>query len=150
MSIEEGYCPACGERRIMTCIKKDGSSYRFCKGGCGWTDKKIIFHLSKRFPEVHTEGTIYEDIRDGRKTSEWRDMSHYWVKRLFSGAHWDAESSDKQDLTQFLKVHRAWFVEGYPKGNLPRLEADIINVFYHPLSFQLEIQVANVKEIKQA
>ena len=116
----------------------------------------IIFHLAKQLPPIersvfYKRGTIYEEIKAGRKTSEWRDMTHYWVKRLFSRAKFEINANYDQDLTPFLKVHKAWFVQGYPKGNLPRLEADIIGAIFHT-SFhrqQLEIKFTNVNEVKE-
>lgn len=38
-SVDEGYCPKCGERKVMRTIKPDGTTYRFCKW-CDWTEKK--------------------------------------------------------------------------------------------------------------
>lgn len=108
---------------------------------------RIIFHLAKQLPDLELTGTIYEDFRAGRKTSEWRDASPYWLKRLCDLSQQELWGMDTCNLTDKLKVHRAWFVEGYPKGNLPRLEADVVAVIYHSLSKQLEIQIANVKEV---
>ena len=120
-----------------------------------------IFHLAKYFPPrtmkpcdmAHSE-TLYEQIRTGKKTSEWRDFCRYWIDRLC-----DWKALDKKvaimvndtlplDLTNFLKVHRAWFVQGYPKSNLQRLEADITGLVYHPSSSQLELTFTNAKEVK--
>jgi hypothetical protein len=39
------------------------------------------------------------------------------------------------DLTDKIKVHKAWFFEGYPKGklmSLPHLKTEIIGLWYHP------------------
>lgn len=96
----------------------------------------VIFHLSKHFPPLtpirpylHCAETLYEQIKRGKKTIV-------------------VNGTEPQDLTPFLKVHRAWFVEGYPKGSLPRLEADITGLLYHPSSSQLEIKFTNVKEVE--
>jgi hypothetical protein len=132
----------------------------------------VIFHLSKHFPPLtpirpylHCAETLYEQIKNGKKTSEWRDFSKYWTYRLCHAKrsnHLPAalvfnivvNGTEPQDLTPWLKVKRAWFVQGYPKGNLPRLEADITGVVYHPEvkefpahSQQLEIKFTNVKEV---
>lgn len=128
----------------------------------------VIFHLAKYFPprtmkpyHMADPRTLYEKIKDGSKTSEWRDLSKYWVKRLcVEGKSLDGKTlvrtadffigGDKpQDLKEFLKVHRAWFVESYPKDSLPRLEAEITGLVYHPSDSQLEIKFTNVKEVKK-
>lgn len=120
----------------------------------------VIFHLAKYFPPrtmkpcdmAHPE-TLYEQIRSGKKTSEWRDFSIYWLQRLFDWKALDKKvaisvnDSLPLTLTNFLKVHRTWFVEGYPKGSLPRLEADITGLLYHPSSSQLEIKFTHAKEL---
>lgn len=36
--IKDGFCPKCGEKKVMVTVKKDKSSYHFCKE-CGWNDK---------------------------------------------------------------------------------------------------------------
>jgi hypothetical protein len=88
---------------------------------------------------------LYEEIKAGRKTSEFRDATRHWFKRLCV-PHWIG-TEQHQDHTKFLKVHRAWFVVGYPKKNLPRLEADITGLFLDAM--QLEIKFTNVTEISQ-
>jgi len=89
----------------------------------------------------------YEEIKAGRKTSEFRDMIYYWVKRLCENADWKVDVGP-QDLTKLLRVHKAWFVSGYPKGSppFPRLEADITGLFCDSLVMQLEIKFTNVVE----
>lgn len=94
----------------------------------------VIFHLAKYAPltpvrpYLHCAETLYEQIRKGDKTSEWRDFSKYWIQRLcwkqrakngkFGSINLFINGDQPQDLTFFLKVHKAWFVEGYPKGRL--------------------------------
>lgn len=128
----------------------------------------VIFHLSKHFPPLtpvrpylHCAETLYEQIRKGKKTSEWRDFSKYWLYRLCKPRnpnvlilYIDVNGTLPQKLDPWLKVHRAWFVEGYPKGSLPRLEADITGLVFHSEakefpahSQQLEIKFTNVKEV---
>ena len=116
---------------------------------------KIIFNL-KRFwllpADYHTGETskivnLYEEIKAGRKTSEWRNFSPYWQRRLLFCSGLKALSKKPIDCTKDLKSSKAWFVVGYPKGNLPRLEADIVGLIYHPQSEQFEIKFANVREI---
>lgn len=116
--------------------------------------EKVVFHL-KRYapltpvrPYLHCAEILYEQIRSGEKTSEWRNPSKYWLKRLVTKVDLQVNATSPQNLTSFLKVHKAWFMEGYPKRNLPRLEADITALIYHPFSQQLEIKIANIKETK--
>ncbi|GAI15073.1 unnamed protein product [marine sediment metagenome] len=74
---------------------------------------------------------IYAAIKTGLKTSEWRDLSPYWKKRL----------------EKTPPPTRANFTVGFPKENLPRLEADIKAIIRHEDTGQYEIQVVNVVEI---
>lgn len=87
---------------------------------------RVIFRLKRR---GYGWDDIYEAIKIGEKTSEWRDASDHW----------------KKQLTPTPK--HAWFTVGYPKNNLPRLEADITEIVYHSDTNQYEIKVVNVTEI---
>lgn len=123
----------------------------------------VVFHLAKHFPprsELQSyfakedPRTLYQQFKDGSKTSEWRDFSKYWLYKLCKPLNpnvlilfINVNGTEPQDLTPWLKVHRAWLLQGYPKANLPRLEGDISGVWYHPSSSQLETKVANVQEI---
>jgi len=121
---------------------------------------RVIFRL-KRFWEINGKIVdLYEKIKSGEKTSEWRNASRYWFNLLIdynkmskSGMiynpdfnNWDTKLRSI-NLTKYLKVNRAWFTVGFPKNNLPRLEADITGLVYHPSTAQLEIQFTNVIEI---
>jgi hypothetical protein len=104
---------------------------------------------------------LYEDIKAGRKTSEWRDFSDYWCRILTGIPQTKLElatacpvnkneetiSGITSGLTELLKVKRAWFVVGYPKNNLPRLEAGIVDLLLSRDSDQFEIRIANVVEV---
>jgi hypothetical protein len=115
----------------------------------------VIFHLKR----IWEGKDLWEEIKKGRKRSEWRDLSPYWIKRLchevslpdgkkVSISLW-INGTVPMDLTKYLKVHRAWFVEGYPKNSLPRLEADITGLVYHSSGSQLEIKFTNVQEVTE-
>lgn len=124
---------------------------------------KVIFNLKKYWvnPANYLTGEtskivdLYEEIKAGRKTSEWRGATKFWLKRLLT-KRLTPEGIDKvldtyhkhgtQDLTCLLRVHTAWFLIGYPKGSLPRLEADITALLFHRETDQLEIKFANVRE----
>jgi len=123
--------------------------------------EKIIFNL-KRFWEIDDKTVdLYEAIKSGDKTSEWRDLANEEgdinpvIKRLLEKSVLGGLVFYKGrlfDLTNQLKTNRAWFVVGYPKGSLPRLEADITKVFYHGEhgdTGQVEIQFENVVEITE-
>jgi len=104
---------------------------------------RIIFNL-KQFWQIGDKTVeLYEEIKSGRKTIEYRDCTHFWTKRLCGKI---ISVYGPQDLTEYLKVHRAWFVVGYPKDSLPRLEADIIGLRCNN-AMQLEISFINVKEV---
>lgn len=104
----------------------------------------VIFHLKR----IWEGKDLWEEIKQGRKTSEWREATSYWFKRLLiKGAEPMASPYEIDYHRRFWKVHKAWFVGGYPKANLPRLEAEITGLVYHPDSSQLEIKFTNVKEV---
>ncbi len=106
-------------------------------------EKKVLINLMQWWPPHlprEEQYDLYEAIKDGTKTSEYRDAIDHWTKRLFK----------KGDLSE-PKVNRIWLVVGYPKGSLPRLEADIkrILVSYNDWGDpdQYEIQFENVVEV---
>lgn len=96
---------------------------------------RVIFRLMRWWPPDaprEDQVDLYEEIKAGRKTREWRESSFYWKSRLFA---------------ELLKPKRAWFIVGFPKGNVPRLEADITNIVVH--ENQYEIQFENVVEVTE-
>jgi len=116
---------------------------------------RVIFNLKRLWKIDGKTVNLYNEIKSGRKTSEWRDAKHFMLRRLLTN-RLTKEGLEKvlevrktrlQDLTKLLKVHKVWFVVGYPEGTLPRLEADITALFYHPETSQLEIKFTNVREI---
>jgi hypothetical protein len=107
----------------------------------------VIFHLKKMWDGKD----LWQEIKSGRKTSEWREASDYWIRRLSSvplKRFVELANGDKSSELRFVpKVKTAWFVVGYPEYSIPRLEAEIHRVILHKDTQQLEIQFANVKEI---
>lgn len=94
---------------------------------------RVIFNLKSFWPPDaprNQQVRLYEEIKAGRKTCEYRDNKPYWRQRLLG----------KRRPT------KAWFVEGYPKGSLPRLETDITRIKVNETSGKIEIYFANVKE----
>ena len=126
---------------------------------------RVIFNLQRHW--VMPDGAIvdlYEEIKSGRKTSEYRynlkkGFDGFWFKRLcrpltrreMSQLPLGLASADSCaiNMTYFLKVCRTWFVVGYPKNCLPRLEADITKLLLYPREGEahLEIQFNNVREV---
>ena len=120
---------------------------------------KVIFNL-KRYWQIKDETVdLYEEIKAGRKTSEWRIASKHWYSRLLipfekTAIRYSGDIELFADFTEYLKVHRAWFVVGYPKRSIPRLEADIIALIYWNEKYsatldisQFEIKIANINEV---
>lgn len=112
----------------------------------------MIFHLKR----IWEGKDLWEEIKSGRKTSEWRDFCKYWLYRLCKPRnpnililYINVNGTAPQEVSPWLKVKKAWFLQGYPKGNLPRLEAEITGLVYHPDSSQLEIKFTNAKEVTE-
>jgi hypothetical protein len=110
---------------------------------------------------------LYGQIKNGTKLSEWRAFKPYWLRILCKDAGEvqreieELTKSRKQrglrslspiNLTNKLKVHKAWFIEGYPKGeivSLTHLEAEIIGLRYHQDKKAIEIKIAKVIEVNR-
>jgi hypothetical protein len=120
----------------------------------------VLFHLAKFAPlapvrpYVYCDETLYDQIKSGKKTVEYREVTRPWLRLLCNDAFWRvynerilAASPLFKDLTEFLRVHRARFVYKYPKDSVPRLEADITGLSYDPVYTRLQIHVANVREV---
>lgn len=124
---------------------------------------RVIFHLARYYPprtmkpsEMAHPETLYERIRQKKKTVEYREATPYWVNRLCMhsdlvlelAANWDLRDTRPQDLTKLLNVHRAWFLTGFPKYSLPRIEAEITRLIYNPAGDgQLEIHFKAIREL---
>ena len=112
---------------------------------------RVIFNLKRHWEIDGMIVDLYDEIKSGRKTNEWRNATSFWCTRLIERGSTSPYFpwAVPHDISHGLKVHKAWFVIGYPKDNLPRLEADITGLIYHPelKSSQLEIKFANVREI---
>ncbi len=116
-------------------------------------EKKVIFRLKRNWVIDGKTMDLYEEIKEGRKRIEYRDATFYWGVRLLEEpikifACRDVYS-ELADFTSFLKVKRAWFVVGFPKGSLPRLEADITKLEYDPSGAQFRIYFDNVVEVAE-
>ena len=135
---------------------------------------RVIFHLRKHFNQEEinlfptsakrlSQESIFSHLLYGYKDTEYRDGTKYWFKRLTKYLdpdqtnfdlffpRWGGDKGSKHvaDLTGSLVVHKAWFVEGYPKNNLPRLEAKITGLWYSTMSKKLGIVVSGIVEVKE-
>jgi len=102
---------------------------------------------------------LYEALKTGQKTSEWRDASDFWIRRLLTPpgrqglqrAHELKNPSKPFFLIDFpdyqWKHRRARFVIGYTKS--PMLVADVKAIVYRSRSDQFEIQIENVVEMNR-
>ncbi len=119
-------------------------------------ERKIIFNLKRNWEVDGVIVDLYQQIKDGIKTSEWRytrredgRLTRY-TKLLVTERGRDhilKPGGGRINLFEYIRTNRAWFVVGYPKDNLPRLEADIVGLVYHSDTDQLEIKVSNVEEV---
>lgn len=105
----------------------------------------------KRFLEGFEEyGDLYEAIKSGRKTVEYRDTTKHWKTRLLALKAIALLESDKRGINlvfrhDMLKHDKAIFVVGYTK--YPRLIADITKIVYNNETNQFEVHIVNVKEV---
>ncbi len=104
---------------------------------------------------------VYEALKTGEKTSEWRDGSDYWAKRLLTEMgrtqiRWAREYKERNKgrtnphfiipFPEYLWKHKkARFVVGHTKS--PMLVADVTVITYYSETNQFEIRVENVEEI---
>lgn len=129
---------------------------------------KVVFRL-KRYWEIEGKTVdLYQEIKSGRKTSEWRDVTDYWIqmlttlpplqkinscstKKMLEWANMPLDVAAAEDagimLKETLRVKQAWFTVGFPKNSVPRLEADITDLILHPREGQFEIKFTNVREV---
>lgn len=103
---------------------------------------------------------LYEALKTGEKTSEWRDASDHWKSRLLTKPgiihleylEYLQRSGKSQHHTiefqsYYWKHKRARFVVGYTKS--PLLIADVKAIMYHSKTEQFEVQIENVVEVRK-
>ena len=111
---------------------------------------KAVHFVLKRYLEGFEEyGDLYEAIKSGRKTIEYRDATKHWKTRLLSTEAIEFLESDKRGINlvfrgDLLKRDKAVFVVGYTK--YPKLVADITKIEYNCDTDKLETHLTNVKE----
>ena len=98
-------------------------------------------------PGFEEYGDLYEAIKSGRKTIEYRDATEHWVFRLISSKGLEDARHHPGSTIEFkgdqLKHDTAIFVVGYTK--FPRLLADITKVKFE--YDQFEVHIRNVREV---
>ena len=113
----------------------------------------VHFVLKRHLPGFEEYGDLYEAIKTGRKTSEYRDATMYWAKRLLSekGLRRYREIAKPYDATYTFTTYRdelrhteATFRVGYTRG--PTLHATIKEIHWKPIEGQFEVRVENVRE----
>lgn len=112
---------------------------------------KAVHFVLKRYLEGFEEyGDLYEAIKSGRKTVEYRDASPHWTSRLISPKGLEDVrhhfGSDLEFVGDHMKRDKAVFVVGYTK--YPKLVADITKIVYLHDTNQFEVHLSNVKENK--
>jgi hypothetical protein len=128
----------------------------------------IIFRLKRLWKIENKTVDLYAEIKDGRKTSEWRDATDYWIvrlttlaplknldrcsrKELLEWANMPLDTAAAEDagitLTEKLKARDAWLIFGGYSSNVPRFEVDITDLILYPREGQFEIKFTNVREV---
>ena len=103
---------------------------------------------------------LYEALKTGVKTSEWRDGSDHWRSRLLTEMGrtqiiWADEFKENNYPNEarpyvmafpgyLWKYNRARFMVGYTK--YPRLIADVIGILYYSKTNQFEIKLGFIRE----
>ena len=107
------------------------------------------FVLKRYLDGFEEYGDLYEAIKMGRKTVEYRDATPHWTSRLISQKGLDDVrghfGSDLEFTGDLMKHDKAVFVVGYTK--YPRLVADISKIVYNYEGDQFETHIENVREI---
>lgn len=91
--------------------------------------KRMVFRIKREWPIGGKMRELWPMFLSGEKKSEFRDATDYWQARLIP------------------KPDKAWLVVGFPKGSIPRLEADVIDVIHHEDTEQYEVVLENVVEV---
>ena len=109
----------------------------------------VQFVLKRYLPEFPEFGDLYEAIKTGKKTSEYRDATPYWAKRLLNKrglSHYNSIIGCRiwMFTQEDLKHTEATFRVGYTKG--PTLHATIKDIIWKPREEQFEIHIENVVE----
>jgi len=123
----------------------------------------VHFVLKRYLPEFGDgKMDLYEAIKTGKKTSEYRDATEYWAKRLLNSIGLnkyyftlERNKDPKQDYdvvksifdSPDLKHTKCTFRVGYTKG--PTLHATIKDITWRPMEQQFEIRIKNVREKQQ-
>ena len=72
---------------------------------------------------LHLKGVYYDQIASGEKTTEYRDLTPYWIARITKDKRW---------------VH---FYKGYPPKGTPPLVKRIVGITVNAAAEQIEIHL---------
>jgi hypothetical protein len=121
----------------------------------------MMFRLKKYWFIDGVQCNLWNEIVSGRKTEEFREATPYWWKRLLGhdyNSFWSQATiadAQKRHMNFVLNVFEysfipkvATFTVGYPRNNLPRIEAEIKYVKYLWATNQLAVGIANVRVIE--
>ena len=122
------------------------------KGEIGLPVRFVLMRWWPRGAPRREQTDLYEAIKNGQKTSEYRDDSDYWRVRLFNekGLNLIFNAVDRDKLSkvfiypEYLKHREATFTVGYVK--YPRLRADIEYILWHREEAQFQVKIRNVRE----
>jgi len=113
---------------------------------------KIVFILKKVWLRNGMHVNLYQEIKTGKKTVEYRKVSEHWKSRLLNDVRFPLRVVGTKgaliDLTDKLKARKAWFMVGFKKNCLPRLEARITKLLLDPRAGVFHVHVDNVVEKK--
>jgi len=119
----------------------------------------VHFVLKRHLPRFEEYGDLYEAIKTGKKTVEYRDATEYWAKRLLNDLglfkyRRILETNKDPSRSKCVRYrfitgpeikHRdATFRVGYTRG--PTLHATIKKIDWKPIEGQFEIHIENVRE----
>ena len=106
------------------------------------------FVLKRYLKGFEEYGDLYEAIKSGRKTVEYRDATDHWKVRLLSpkGIMFKDFYKGRSMIFEgdLIKHDKAVFVVGYTKH--PKLVADITKIVYNYDTDKFETHIENVKE----
>lgn len=116
----------------------------------------IMFRLKREWETPDGTTDLWKDILEGRKTEEFRDATPYWISRIFNIKATSPRLAKLRLLTSnyrivvirqgdpsFVIPKIAVFTVGFPKNNVPRIEAEIVAVVYYKKTKQIGTRFKN-------
>lgn len=98
--------------------------------------------MNKKTLTLHISEPWYSMIASGKKSEEYREIKAYWIKRLlrdFLGNNLKGTKIYEKNvpalktlaLEGYILVKpftHVVFIRGYPKGNIPQIEKEIVSI----------------------